>query len=84
MPLGKVRVSSNAVLKALRAPFRTNPVAGVGCGPGLSIIRSRTLEGSGARTIDGVEGIDTGALVCISRFRLRYSRIQAALCAGSR
>jgi hypothetical protein len=53
--------------------------AGASWGPALSIIRLRTLEGSGARTIEGVEGPDTGALVRISRFRLRYSRIQAAL-----
>ena len=83
--MGKVRASSSAVLKLLREAFRTGPAfAGADCGRGLSFIRPRTFEGSGARTIEGVEGADTGTLVRISRFRLRYSRIQAALCAGSR
>jgi len=52
---------------------------GAGWGPGLFIISRGMLEGSGARTIEDVERTDTGALVRISRLRLRYSRIQAAL-----
>ena len=51
------------------------------CGPGLSVIRWGTREGSGAHTIeDGV----VCALIRVIRFRLRYSRIHAALRAGSR
>ena len=75
----------NRTKELVRAPFRTNPAfAVVERLLGFSIVRPETLEGSGARTIEGVEGTDTGAVVRISRFRLRYSRIQAALCAGSR
>ena len=85
MPLGKARARSNALLKLLPAGLSTNPVfAGASWGPALSTIRLRTLERSGARTIEGVEGTATGALICPKRFRLRYSRIHAALCAGSR
>ena len=53
-------------------------------GLGLSMIRRGTREGSGARTIEGRDARDTGALICAARFRLRYSRIQAAFRAGSR
>jgi len=83
--MGKGCASSSAVLKLLRADLRTNPVLrGVGCGPDLSIIGRAVGEGSGARTPEGVNGSDAGACICPTRFRLRYSRIHAALRARSR
>lgn len=48
------------------------------------MIRSGRREGSGARTIGGENERDAGALIFAARFRLRYSRIHGALCAGSR
>jgi len=72
-------------LKLLPAGFRTNPVFGdMGCGPLRSIVGQMVREVSGARAAEGGVRSDTGALVRISRFRLRYSRIHAALRAGSR
>jgi len=59
-------------------------LAGAGCRLGLSIIRRGMFEGSGARGTESGVRSDTGALVRIPRFRLRYSRIHAALSAGSR
>ena len=84
-PNGKGRASSKAVLKLLPVPSRTDPVFGrAGRGLGLFMIRQGTLEGSGIRTMEGDDASDTGALIFAARFRLRYSRIQAALRAGSR
>ena len=82
--MGKDRASSNAFLKLLLASFRTKPVFGsAGCALGLSMIRRGTHEGSGERTLEGTDTRNTSALICAARFRLRYSRIQAAFRAGS-
>jgi hypothetical protein len=56
----------------------------VGAEKGMLITSRGYTQGSGARAAEGGVRSDTGALIRISRFRLRYSRIQAALCAGSR
>ena len=72
-------------LPSLRGPFRANPVfAGAGWGPELPIVFGDTRRGSGARTTEDAARNDAGAPVFPRRFRLRYSRIQATLCAGSR
>jgi len=84
-PKGKVRASSSAVLKLPRAACRTKPVfGGAAWGLDLCIVGRETGEGSRAQKIGGGDGGVTSALIRPSRFRLRYSRIQAALCAGSR
>ena len=84
-PAGKVRARSSAVLNLLRTRFPATLVFAVaGWGPELSVDVGKTREGSGARTIAGGDGRNTGEDVCPTRFRLRYFRIQAARCAGSR
>jgi len=50
----------------------------------LCIMRLGTREGSGARVAESRDGGNTREPTSSSRFRLRYSRIHAALCAGSR
>jgi eukaryotic-like serine/threonine-protein kinase len=57
--------------------------AGAGWGPELSTVLGDTRQGSGAGTLGDADRNDAGALICPKRFRLRYSRIQAALCAGA-
>jgi len=74
-----------AVLKLLRACFRATSVfAGASWGPELPIAFWDTRGGSDARTPEDTAGSNAGALTRSTRFRLRYSRIQAALCAGLR
>jgi hypothetical protein len=66
----------------MRGRFRATPLfAGAGGGPELSIVFGETRKGSGAGTLGDADRNDA---VFPRRFRLRYSRIQAALCAGSR
>jgi len=84
-PKGKGRASSRAVLKLLRAFFWTNPL--LGCVDGkldLSTGCFEMTEGSGASKTEVLDGRDVGAPTCPLRFRRRYFRIHAALCAGSR
>jgi len=84
-PNGKVRASCSAVLKVIRAPFRENPVfGGKFWGSELPIVLGDTRGGSGVHTLEVADVNDAGSLVFPVRFRLRYSRIHAALCAGSR
>ena len=67
----------------MRAGFRKSFGAG-GWVSDLSIICHETRGRSGARTREAVDGTTAGVSPRPKRFRLRYSRIQAALCAGSR
>ena len=82
--MGKVRARSSAVLKRLRGRFCEVLVfAGAGWGPELPIALWDDRGGSGARTPEGADRNVAGAPAFPTRFRLRYSRIHAALSAGS-